>query len=84
MTFFAAIVAAGGCELPVPEAPEAPEAPEEAGALKGKGNCCLRSGKLLETKCGGAPCCAEGIDEKACHGAKGYWFFSAEGCAGAC
>lgn len=72
-------------EVAVPEGPEAPEAPNEANNFLPKGgNCCIRNGPLLESKCGGEACCAEKLDEDACQKAKGFWFFTAEGCAGAC
>ncbi len=77
-----------GCkppEMALPEGPEAPEAPSEANDYLPKGgNCCIRNGPLLESKCGGQPCCAEKMEEDKCQKAKGYWFFTPQGCAGAC
>lgn len=85
LSFLVAGLIVGACEVPAPELPEAPEAPEEAGMLASKGgNCCIRNGKMLETKCNGAPCCVPKLDEEQCEKAKGFWFFSSEGCAGAC
>jgi hypothetical protein len=68
-------------ELATPDAPVVPLPPGQGG-----GNCCLRTGVLLETKCGGAAsCCVKEIDDMGdCEDAKGFWFFEEEGCAGAC
>ena len=69
----------------LPAAPEGPEPPGEANNfLPGGGNCCIRNGALLQSKCDGKACCAEKMDEDACTKAKGNWFFTPEGCAGAC
>jgi hypothetical protein len=91
LTFVLAGVLAGGCEPPIPslpaapEVPEAPDAPETPEQLKAKGgNCCIRSGKMLKSRCNGKACCVPKLDEDACESAKGFWFFSPEGCAGAC
>ena len=77
-----------GCEPPavaLPEGPEAPEAPSESNGFLGKaGNCCVRSGKMMESKCDGKACCVPDLDEDGCEKVKGYWFFTPAGCAGAC
>jgi hypothetical protein len=89
ITFGAFALVAGGCDLfQPPQAPEMPETPEEADRLKSKGgNCCIREENALVKKhCGGeaASCCIPDIDEDACASRKGLWFFTPEGCAGAC
>ncbi|NUO50326.1 MAG: hypothetical protein HOV80_15840 [Polyangiaceae bacterium] len=68
-------------ELAAPDAPQVPLPPGQGG-----GNCCIRTGVLLETKCGGAAsCCVKAIESMGdCEDAKGLWFFEEEGCAGAC
>jgi hypothetical protein len=85
LTFVLAGLVAGGCELPAPELPSAPELPEEAEQVKPKGgNCCIRIGKALQSKCNGKPCCAPKLDADQCEAVRGFWFHSTEGCAGAC
>ncbi|HTJ85341.1 MAG TPA: hypothetical protein VL400_26670 [Polyangiaceae bacterium] len=83
------LVGPTACQPPAPELPQAPDTPEppsEANNFLPKGgNCCIRNGPLLQSKCNGeGPCCAEKLDEDKCEKAKGVWFFTPEGCAGAC
>jgi hypothetical protein len=68
-------------EIATPEGPDLPAQPPE-----NKGNCCIRTGNLLREKCGGAmSCCIEDFKkEKECLKQKGLWFFTPEGCSGAC
>ena len=68
-------------ELAPPDAPQVPLPPGQGG-----GNCCVRKGVLLETKCKGASsCCVKDLDSQGrCEDAEGFWFMSEEGCAGAC
>ncbi len=68
-------------EITTPDAPQVPLPPGQGG-----GNCCIRTGVLLESKCKGASsCCVKDLDNIGdCEDAKGFWFFSEEGCAGAC
>lgn len=71
---------------PMPElaAPDAPDVPLPPG--QGGGNCCIRKGVLLESKCNGASsCCVKSLESQGdCEDADGFWFFTEEGCAGAC
>lgn len=78
-------------ELNVPEfappelaAPEGPDLPVQPPASAG--NCCIRTGTNLKKFCGGATsCCTEEYEDTGdCEAAKGFWFFTPEGCAGAC
>jgi hypothetical protein len=68
-------------EVTPPEGPELPAQPPESA-----GNCCVRTGKLLREKCGQATSCCtkEFEDTGTCEGAGGVWFFTEEGCLGAC
>ncbi|MBL9023226.1 MAG: hypothetical protein JNL21_13585 [Myxococcales bacterium] len=68
-------------ELAPPDAPQVPLPPGQGG-----GNCCIRKGVLLESKCkGSSSCCVKDLDSQgSCEDAEGFWFFSEEGCAGAC
>lgn len=68
-------------EITPPEGPELPAQPPVS-----VGNCCIRTGKLLKDKCGAASsCCTDQFeDEGDCEDNRGYWFFTPEGCAGAC
>ena len=68
-------------EVTLPEGPELPVAPPES-----EGNCCIRSGNNLKKLCNGAmSCCTKEFDETGdCEAEKGFWFFTPEGCAGAC
>ncbi|MFO0555802.1 MAG: hypothetical protein U0271_45920 [Polyangiaceae bacterium] len=68
-------------EIQKPEGPNVPLPPGQGG-----GNCCLRHGTIVNTKCGGADtCCSKDFaDTAACEDVKGYWFFTTDGCAGAC
>ena len=67
-------------ELQKPEGPDLPQPPVN------KGNCCIRTGNQLKKKCGNAvSCCTDEFEDKgSCEDVKGFWFFSPEGCAGAC
>lgn len=73
-------------EFAAPEvkAPDGPEMPAEPPVSVG--NCCIRTGKLLKSACKGAMSCCVGDleDEGECEENKGFWFFTEEGCAGAC
>ncbi len=71
-------------EQPELAPPDAPQTPVPSGL--GGGNCCIRTGVLAESKCkGAASCCVKAIEDMgACEDAKGFWFFTPEGCAGAC
>lgn len=68
-------------DVQAPEGPELPAKPPES-----RGNCCIRTGNMLKKKCGNAQsCCTDEFEDTgACEAAKGYWFFTPEGCAGAC
>ncbi len=68
-------------EVTLPEGPELPVQPPES-----EGNCCIRSGNNLKKLCGGAmSCCTKEFEETGdCEAEKGFWFFTPEGCAGAC
>ncbi len=68
-------------EVTLPEGPELPVQPPES-----EGNCCVRSGNNLKKLCGGAmSCCTKEFEETGdCEAEKGFWFFTPEGCAGAC
>ena len=63
-------------ELAPPDAPQVPLPPGQGG-----GNCCVRKGVLLETKCKGASsCCVKDLDSQGrCEDAEGFWFMSEEG-----
>lgn len=74
-------------EAPKVEPPQAPTPPETPALPAGGGNCCLRAGNAkAKSKCGGAEsCCTPAYESSGdCEDAKGFWFFSKEGCAGAC
>jgi hypothetical protein len=68
-------------EIATPEGPDLPVQPPPS-----EGNCCIRSGNNLKKLCGGAmSCCTKEFDETGdCEAEKGFWFFTPEGCAGAC
>ncbi|MBK8939608.1 MAG: hypothetical protein IPM79_18810 [Polyangiaceae bacterium] len=68
-------------DVQVPEGPELPAEPPPS-----VGNCCIRTGKLLKEKCKGAmSCCTDSFEGAGeCKENKGHWFFTPEGCAGAC
>lgn len=71
-------------KLPEPQAPTAPKTPSMP---QGGGNCCLRSGNpVAKDKCAGSDtCCVKDFDNSDdCEANKGFWFFSKDGCAGAC
>ena len=69
---------------PTVEPPEGPELP--AKPPEGQGNCCIRKGNLLKKECQGAmSCCVDKFEDAGeCEEVEGLWFFSKEGCAGAC
>jgi hypothetical protein len=71
-------------QVEAPQAPDAPQVPLPPG--QGGGNCCIRKAPLLESKCGGAAsCCTKDFDSMGrCEEQEGMWFFTPEGCAGAC
>lgn len=68
-------------EITLPEGPELPAQPPESA-----GNCCIRTGKMLRTKCGNAlSCCTKEFEDRgSCEENKGEWFFTEDGCLGAC
>jgi hypothetical protein len=68
-------------EIQKPEGPELPVKPPEPA-----GNCCIRRGNLLKKECEGAvSCCIDKFEDAGeCEEQDGFWFFSPEGCAGAC
>jgi hypothetical protein len=73
-------------DVPTVEAPQAPTPPDTPALPGGGGHCCLRGGPAVGEKCGGAAtCCTPDFKNSSdCEDAKGFWFFSKEGCAGAC
>jgi hypothetical protein len=72
-------------EPPQIQLPSAPELPVQPATPEGGGNCCLRTGAVVKDKCAGSDrCCIGDWEEDECEVNKGYWFFSKEGCAGAC
>ncbi len=72
--------------VPSVDPPQAPTPPETPAMPGGGGNCCLRGGPNVGKKCaGGATCCTGDYKNSSdCADAKGFWFYSKEGCAGAC
>ncbi len=68
-------------EIQKPEGPDLPAQPPPS-----EGNCCIRTGSLLKKLCGGAAsCCTEEYESTSdCEEVKGFWFFTPEGCKGAC
>lgn len=76
---------APSAEPPKLEAPEAPDLPVKPANPNGGGNCCLRTGQAVKSKCGGSNrCCVGDWEEAECEVNKGVWFFSKDGCSGAC
>ena len=73
-------------EIPKIEAPQAPTLPQTPKLPAGGGHCCLRSGKAVKEKCGGAErCCTNDYESSSdCEDVKGFWFFEKDGCAGGC
>ncbi len=73
-------------DIPKPPEPQAPTAPKAPAMPQGGGNCCLRGGQIAKDKCGGSEtCCVKDFeDSDDCEAHKGFWFFSKDGCAGAC
>ena len=71
---------------PSVDPPQAPTPPDTPALPGGGGHCCLRGGPAVASKCGGAATCCtpEFKNSSDCEDAKGFWFFSKEGCAGAC
>jgi hypothetical protein len=73
--------------VPTVEPPQAPTPPQTPGMPGGGGNCCLRAGNPHTGKscAGAASCCTPDYTSSGdCEDAKGFWFFSKDGCAGAC
>lgn len=68
-----------------PPSVDAPSLPDGVAFPEGGGNCCLRDGSIVKSKCqGSSRCCVGDMEEDACEVNGGFWYFTPQGCAGGC